>query len=192
MNPEEKIIRGCQAGKRKYQTRLYRQYAPAMLGVCLRYAPDRDSAEDILQEGFIKVFGNIRKFRAEGSFEGWIRRIMVNTAITWIKARKKEGYSTDMDELEDRIAGEDMDEQAEDKMEILSPEELMELVQELPDGYRMVLNLYVFEGATHKEIAEYMEISENTSKSQLSKARKYLRKLVIEREKRKQNIPILR
>lgn len=193
MIPEEKIIKGCQSGKHKCQTQLYRRFAPAMLGVCMRYAPDRSSAEDILQEGFIKVYTYIQKFRGEGSFEGWIRRIMVNTAISWIKEQRKNGYTEDIDAIQERIPDNDESNETEDqRFERLNPEELMDLIQQLPDGYRMVLNLYVFEGNTHKEIADYLDISENTSKSQLSKARRYLRKLVREKEIEKQYIPVLR
>lgn len=192
MFPEEKVIKGCQAGKREYQTQLYRRFAPKMLGVCLRYTPDRPSAEDILQEGFVKVFSSIDRYRGDGSFEGWIRRIMVNTALTWFKKQRKQGFTEDIDALEDKLPQEEDEQGEENGIESLSPEDVMALIQRLPDGYRMVLNLYVFEGASHKEIAESLDISENTSKSQLSKARRFLRKLVENQEKEKGYIPILR
>lgn len=192
MVPEETLIAGCQSGKRKCQSQLYRTFAPRMLGVCLRYATDRDTAEDILQEGFIKVFGNIGNFRGEGSLEGWIRRIMVNTALTWFKAKRKQGFTEDIDTMDEKGLSDALDSEGGENLEILSPDEVMGLIQQLPDGYRMVLNMYVFEGLSHRDIAENLDISENTSKSQLSKARRYLRKLAEAVEKEKEFIPIQR
>jgi len=194
MVPQEKLIKGCQEGRRKCQSQLYRQYASRMLGVCMRYTTDRASAEDILQDGFMKVFSNIGSFRGEGSLEGWIRRIMVNTALTAFKATRKQGFATDIDEMEDHLAQDDGAEggDTEGIFNELQPDEIMELIRQLPEGYRMVLNLYVFEGATHKDIAEELGIAENTSKSQLSKARRFLRRRAELHLKEKQDIPILR
>ncbi|HRY98714.1 MAG TPA: RNA polymerase sigma factor [Bacteroidales bacterium] len=192
MAPEETLIQGCQAGKRKSQSQLYRMYAPQMLGVCLRYAPDRATAEDILQDGFIKVFLNIGSYRGEGSFEGWIRRIMMNTALSWFKASRRQGFPEDIDGMEERIAAGEETEEGEALLARLKPEEVMALIQRLPEGYRMVLNLYVFEGLSHREIARSLEITENTSKSQLSKARRFLRRLLESEEKEREYIPVQR
>ncbi len=170
MSGDEKILEGCIAGKRRAQNQLYQRFAKGMLGVCLRYGRNLAEAEDILQDGFIKVFKNIKDFRHEGSLEGWIRKIMVNTAITQFNKNKMKFV-----EISDEIAVQ-QDDQDETLNVRIEPEMLLNLIQEMPDGYRMVLNLYVFEGFNHKEIAEILTISENTSKSQLFKARKYLKR----------------
>ncbi len=174
---DDKIIEGCKKGKKRSQNRLYEKYAPGMLGVCLRYCTNMTEAEDVLQEGFIKVFTHIKNFRSEGSFEGWIRRIMVNTALTYIKKNIKYSYEN----VDDIPA--DYQEEEEVVYSPVSPEVLIKILQSLPDGYRNVINLYIFEGYAHKEIAEILGISESTSKSQLSKAKKFLRNKLEERNK---------
>ncbi|MFP4470297.1 MAG: RNA polymerase sigma factor [Bacteroidota bacterium] len=168
-----KIIEGCKKGKRHAQNKLYDKYAPVLLAICMRYARNRDEAEDILQEGFIKVFSNIGSYRGEGSFEGWLKRIMVNTAITHNKQQLKHHYHTDIDQIEETHSAADAGRDEGDTVR-LAKDKLMNLIQNLPEGYRTVFNMYVFEQYTHREIAEIMEISENTSKSQLSKARRLL------------------
>jgi RNA polymerase sigma factor (sigma-70 family) len=184
---EEKLIEGCISGKRQAQSELYRKYSSIMFGVCLRYATNREEAEDVVQEGFIKVFQNIGTYRGQGSFAGWLRRIFVNTAINHYHAKVKQlvVIVENIEEYEDvdnnEIAGM-FSHTAE--LEEISPDKVMKLVQELPDGYRMVMNLFVFEGYSHNEIAEMLGISENTSKSQLSKARKYLKRQLISLNKR--------
>lgn len=156
---------------------LYRKYASVMLGICLRYCQSRDDAEDVLQEGFIKVFSSMGKYRHEGSFEGWIKRIMINSAIDHYQQNLRRIYlaaANDPDNYPQAgdPPGYDPDPpQAAD----IPKETLMGLIQELPDGYRMVFNLYAIEGLNHREIAESLGISENTSKTQLMKARKTLR-----------------
>lgn len=167
---DQKIVQGCIAGKRFAQSKLYKHFAPLMLGLCLRYSKNRQEAEDILQEGFIKVFKNIRHLRRPEAIESWIRSIMVNTAITHLK--KLKFY---YDEIPDDQLAETDEEENRYSYSPADPQELLQIITELPEGYRMVLNLYVFEGYMHKEIAEILGISENTSKSQLSKARKYIR-----------------
>jgi RNA polymerase sigma-70 factor (ECF subfamily) len=138
----------------------------------MRYAKNKDEAEDILQEGFIKVFLNIEGFRREGSFEGWVKRIMINTAITHNKQNLKHQYQTDISEIEESHIVEEL--KNDDDAVKLPRAKLMETIQTLPEGYKMVFNLYVFEKYTHKEIAKMLRISDNTSKSQLSKARRLL------------------
>ncbi|MEZ5199075.1 MAG: sigma-70 family RNA polymerase sigma factor [Bacteroidales bacterium] len=170
MSVDDKIIEGCISGKRRAQNQLYQKFSPGMLGVCLRYGKNLAEAEDILQEGFIKVFKNIKNFRKEGSFEGWIRRIMINSAITHINKNKISFKEIDEDKME-------IPEEAETN-ETYAPvdkEVLLSLIQNMPEGYRVVMNLYIFEGYSHKEISEMLEITESTSKSQLFKARKYLK-----------------
>lgn len=151
-----------------------------MLGVCMRYCKNRIDAEDVMQDGFIKVFSQIRKFRSEGSFEGWIKRIMINAAIDNYQANLKHSFHEDVSEIAESndlsdLQGEDDD--LPDEMNI-PHKKLMEMVQELPDGYRMVFNLFAIENYNHKEIGALLGISENTSKTQLLKARKALRKKI--------------
>jgi RNA polymerase sigma factor (sigma-70 family) len=170
MISEEEIVQGCKAGSRKSQRLLYDRYSKKMLGVCLRYCQNREEAEDVLQDGFIKVFTNIDSFKEQGSFEGWIRRIMVNTAINNYQSNLKRYYHSDVEE-ETGISSDQVD-----AFNKLSAMDLLRIIQSLPEGYRMVFNMYAIEGYTHKEIGEMLGISENTSKSQLSRARVCLQK----------------
>lgn len=139
-----------------------------MLGVCMRYAKDRYEAEDMLQMGFVKVFQKVKEFRSEGSFEGWIRRIMVNTAIETYRKNQRSMNVVDIDEVYDAP-------QVTFDMNGLEVKDLLRLIQQLSDGYKLVFNLYAIEGYSHKEIAEQLGISEGASKSQLSRARAILK-----------------
>ena len=145
--------------------------APKMFGVCLRYAKDSTEAEDCLQEGFIKVFTNIKKFRHEGSLEGWVRRIMVNVSLEKFRKQQMMHPVEDVSIYEQQNISDNI-------IEKITADELMVLIQELPPRYRMVFNLYVMEGMNHKEISETMEISEGTSKSNLARARDILKRKV--------------
>lgn len=164
----KQIINECASGNVKAQEKLYRLFAPKMFGVCLRYAKDTTEAEDNLQEGFIKVFMNIKGFRHEGSFEGWIRRIMVNVSLE--KYRKQQL----MYPVEDITLHKDA-QVADDILANISAQELMELIQKLPPRYRMVFNLFVIEGMNHEEISREMNISVGTSKSNLARSREILK-----------------
>ncbi len=143
----------------------YEQLAPKMYGICLRFAFIADDADDILQDGFIRVFKHIKDFRGEGSLEGWVRRTIVNTAINYYKKKIKQGISVELENVQGKVK------EASSVVEKMAADELLELISELPPGYRTVFNLSVIEGYTHKEIGNILEISENTSKSQLSRAR---------------------
>jgi RNA polymerase sigma-70 factor, ECF subfamily len=176
---EEALIRKAIARDAGAIEALYDRYAPALLSVCFRYCGNRDDAEDILHDGFIKIIRKIQTFkvRSEGSLEAWMRRIMVNTALNFLRSRLKEKNFVDIVPILDLI--DHHDEELADPEEIylkLDREKILELICELPAGYRTVFNLYVFEQYGHKEIAELLKCSENTSKSQLSKARALLRK----------------
>ena len=155
---------------KKAQEAFYQQLAPKMYGVCLRFALDKDDAADILQDGFIRVFVHLKDFRGEGSLEGWVRRTIVNTAINYYNKRIKQGVKTDLDQVKETNQTRSL------VVENMSTRELLNMVNELPDGYRTVFNLNIIEGYTHKEIGEMLGISENTSKSQLSRARASLQK----------------
>lgn len=170
---ESQIIGGCLNGERKYQHLLYSMLSPKMFAVCLRYASDYNAAQDLLQDGFVKVFKNIEKFRGEGSFEGWVRRIFVNTAIEHFR---KQVTLYAIHDTEPGI----FHNYSDNALETLKEEDILALVQKLSDGYRTVFNLYVVEGYSHKEIGEMLGISEGTSKSQLARARYLLQKMITE------------
>lgn len=165
MHFDEGFIEKCLRNDPRAQEALYKAFAPKMFGVCLRYTRNQMEAEDILQEGFIKVFRYLKDYRNDGSLEGWIRRTMVNTAINFF--RKSAKYQNDLPIEE----AEPINHDEENAIDKLSAAELLEFIRELPDGYRMVFNLNIIEGYTHREIGEMLNISENTSKSQLSRAR---------------------
>ena len=172
MSIEEQIVRGCVAGNREFQKKLYDAYAGKMLYVCLRYTKNREEAEDVLQEGFIKVFKNIGSFKFLGSFEGWVRRIMVHASIEHIRRKKQTGV---FDDVENIVHHPESETDATTK---IGEKELLKMIYHLPDGYRTVFNMYVIEGYSHKEIATMLEITEGTSKSQLSKAKNHLKSLL--------------
>ncbi|MCB2220467.1 MAG: RNA polymerase sigma factor [Bacteroidetes bacterium] len=181
MYSEDELIRKCIEQDAKAQELFYRRFAPRMYGVCLRFSKNQMEADDIMQEGFIKVFLNLKSFRNEGSLEGWIRRTIVNTAINLYKKNVK--YQKDI-EIDQAEAVQNSETGAYDNLVV---EELLKLISELPLGYRMVFNLNIIEGYTHKEISQLLEISENTSKSQLSRARQTLQRKIeeIQRTERK-------
>ena len=170
MISDAEIVKGCIEGERSLQKMLYNRFAPAMLGVCMRYFRDREEAEDALQEGFIRVFTYIRSFRNEGPLEGWIRKVIINTALNYHRSNLKHYYHADVDEMDEMIEDEKM---VNDKAEV---EDLMKIIHSIPAGYRLVFNLYEIDGYSHKEIAKMLNISKNTSKSQLQKAKKFLQK----------------
>lgn len=167
---EEEIIRGCIEERNSCQKVLYDRYSPKMYALCLRYGRNSSEAQDMLQDGFIKVFDNIAQYGSKGSFEGWIRRIMVNTALNYCRKIEFKQEVSNVDELY-KITTESK------AIANLSEKEILNAIQSMPDGYRIVFNLYVIEGYTHKEIAEQLNISDNTSRSQLSKARRLMQKL---------------
>lgn len=169
---DEQMVSGCLKGDRIAQKALYQAYARKMMSICMRYASNREQAQDILQDGFVKVFQKMEHFRGEGPLGGWIARTMVNTALDQIRRNKPFEHALDLTQAEHLHA---VDEKV---LSRLSTDELMGLIQALPPGYRTVFNLFVIEGYPHKEIGEMLGISENTSKSQFMKARAYLRKLL--------------
>jgi RNA polymerase sigma factor (sigma-70 family) len=162
------LINECLAENRIAQKRLYKMYAAKMLGVCYRYFRSKAEAEDALQEGFIKVFTHLKNYKGEGSLEGWIRRIMVNTSLNQLKARHRFTESIVENELEDHI-----DWSVDNDAEI---SEIMEEIRQLSTGFRTIFNLYAIEGYSHREIGEMLGISEGTSRSQYSRARSVLMK----------------
>lgn len=171
MITESDLLQGCLSGNRRMQEELYRRFSPRMYAVCLRYAGKAEEAEDILQEGFIKVFRKMDSYRGDGSFEGWMRRIFVNTAIEHF--RRKRYLMPVTEKEENTIEG-----KYTSALDDLGAKDILALVQELSPGYRTVFNMYVVEGYTHREIADMLGISEGTSKSQLSRAKVILQDMV--------------
>lgn len=162
---ENELIRLAVESNRQAQQKIYTRFSPKMLSVCRQYIKDIHQAEDIMITGFMKVFTNLKNFQCKGSFEGWIRRIMVNECISFIRVHKKIKYSEDEDYFEESFNNIDSQ---------FSLDDIQFLIDSLPDGYKMVFNLYAIEGYKHHEIAVMLEIKEGTSKSQLSHARKML------------------
>ena len=171
---ELQIIAGCKEQKRDAQRALYDQYARMMYGICLRYMSDSDSAKDLLQDGFIKVFASIDSFQGKGSFEGWIKRIFVNLALETI--RKQKNIIVNSEEIQS--LPDVADDADDDQMYKISETELLKMVKELPKGYSTIFNLYAIEDYSHKEIAEMLNINEGTSRSQYVRARKILQEKV--------------
>jgi len=168
---EADLIKGCLNGDSKMQEELYKRFAPKMYAVCLRYSNNAENAQDLLQEGFIKIFRNLNRFRGDGSFEGWIRRIFVNTSIEYF--RKKTNLFS-ITEKEDLV----VEDSSLNALDRLAEKDIILLVQELSPGYRTVFNLYAIEGYSHKEIGTMLNINEGTSKSQLARAKSILKKKV--------------
>ena len=171
---EELMLAGCIRNNATAQEALYNRFSPRMLGVCYRFAKNREDAEDMLQEGFIKVFTQIHQYRNEGALEGWIRRIIVHTCINILKKNKKFSDSVDIIHASSVHVKEEM------IPSIMQAKQVVECIRTLPIGYRTVLNLYAIEGYSHKEIGDLMGISEGTSKSQLARARYLLQKMITE------------
>ncbi len=168
MLDEKEIIKRCVKNDRKAQKMLYDKFAPGLLGVCIRFTGNRQEAEDVLQEGFVKIFLNLSKFEGRSSLAGWMRRIMVNTAITLYHKNLKHQYHQDIDDHHSEMGDDSYRDQE------FTRDELMSVISSLPAGYRMVFNLYAIDGYKHREIAEIMKIDTNTSKSQYSRARKLI------------------
>lgn len=173
------LIKRCKAGERKAQELLYKQFASKMLGVCMRFATDKMEAEDVLQNGFVKVFQKIADYRGEGSFEGWIRRIMVHSSIEHYRKHHKMMQVVDLEEASDEVSVNPL---ASAKLEA---DDLLMLIQRLAPGYRIVFNLYAIEGYSHREIAAIAGITEGASKSQLSRARAVLKEQITKMEGKK-------
>lgn len=175
----KEIIKGCTLGNRKDQERLFKHFYGKMLGVCMRYTKDKDSAQEVVQEGFIKIFDKLGEFDFKGSFEGWIRRIMVNASIDATRKLKRSPIRTDETYLFVEKTQEDNFDF--EQLTKLKAEYAVQAIQQLSPAYKAVFNLYVIENYTHKEIGEILNISEGTSKSNLAKAKMKLKKLLEEK-----------
>ncbi len=162
------LLRGCIENNAKVQKLFFERFAPKMFGVCLRYASCKEEAEDMLQDGFVRVFNNLSSYRNEGSLEGWIRRIIVHVAIRFKQSQKLQFKEHTYLENTTEVAA------SPEILNQLDQSEMLSLVQTLPEGYRMIFNLHAIEGYSHGEIAQLLDIQESTSRSQLAKARKWL------------------
>ena len=182
-NDEKRLLRGLKAQKPDAQRQLFEQYSGKMMAVCFRYVKTKEEAEDILQEGFLRVFRKIDLYNGTGSFEGWMRRVFTNIAIRHYQKNEKLYLIVSIDDMD-----------VEPSQDLLSQhfetEDLMNMIQSLPDGYRMVFNLYAIEGYSHDEISKQLGISVGTSKSQLSRARQALQKMLAPKESKERRMTI--
>ena len=174
---EDELIKACIEKNNRAQKTLFDEFSPRLLGVCLRYAQNRDEAQDMLQDGFIKIFQKLEAYSGTGSFGGWMHRTMVNTCLDSIRKNSKYKYSVEIEKADYLVHDEAT------ALSNIRTKELLVLIQQLPDGYRVVFNMFAIEGYGHKEIAEKLNITENTSKSQFRKARLKLQKAIIELDK---------
>ena len=173
MEDLNRLIEDCKAGKQSAQSQLYKAFAPVLFGVCLRYARDVTEAEDTLHEGFLIIYRKIGQFAGKGSFEGWMKRIMVNIALEKFRKRFRLHTVEDMNVYDYKVVSDDVYAQ-------MNADQLMEIIQQLPPRYKMVFNLYAIDGYNHSEIAEIMGIAEGTSKSNLARARKIVQDKIFE------------
>ena len=172
---EQAIIAGCLQNDAASQRELFNRYSPKMLSVCYRFAQNREDAEDMLQEGFIKVFTQMHTFQNKGSFEGWIRRIMVHTSINFLKKYKKFTESLDL------TSAENLEVKEESIASIMQAKQVVECIRLLPIGYKTVLNLFAIEGYSHREISILLDIEESTSRSQYTRAKNMLSNILIKK-----------
>lgn len=169
---EQQLIEGCRKGDRRAQKELYDTYSRKMMGVCLRYVDDRETARDLLQDGFVKVFTGLDSYSGSGSFEGWMRRIFVNCALEYLRRSDVLREATDLENTAELIHPDSS------AISDLSAAELMRLVSELPTGFRTVFNMFAIEGYSHKEIGEMLGITESTSRSQYTRAKQLLQRRI--------------
>jgi RNA polymerase sigma-70 factor (ECF subfamily) len=172
---EQTILVGCLNNDPSAQRELYNRYSPKMLSVCYRFSNSREDAEDMLQEGFIKIFSQIHTFQNKGAFEGWIRRIIVHTCINFLKKNKKFSNSIDLDQADY------LEVKEETVPSVMQARQIIECIRLLPIGYRTVLNLYAMEGYSHKEIGDMLDIEESTSRSQYTRAKAMLEAILIKK-----------
>ncbi len=174
---DEELVKGCLEKDPSVQKRLFEQFNRKMMGVCLRYAGRSEEAEDMLQNGFIRVFEKIETFKGSGSLEGWIRKIMVNESLTYLRKNKAMQMNVDIDSVTYKVPS------SSHVGETMNEKDLLKIIQQMPAGFRTVFNMYAIEGYSHKEIAEELGISEGTSKSQYSRAKTHLQNILQPKQK---------
>lgn len=174
----QKLIAACKKQDTNAQRELYETYAPRMMGLCMTYCKNSDAAQDMLHDGFLKVFMNIKKYSGRGSFEGWMRRVFVNTILEQFRKEKKEHeIISEIEESHEEVLDENLERLFDDS---ITEETLLSMIQQLPPGYRTVFSLYVFEDMSHKQIADQLGIKENASRSQYSRAKSFLKNKINE------------
>ncbi len=171
----QQLLIQCIENEPKAQKKLFEILAPKMYAICVRYAKDNDDAKDLVQEGFIRLFKNLEKFESRGSFEGWVKRIFINTCIEYYRKQQKENLKVEIENIAENAI-------ESNTISLLKAADLMTIIQKLPLGYRTVFNLFAIEGYTHEEIANKLGITINTSKSQLFKARQHLQEIILKKE----------
>lgn len=176
---DKTLVSACTKGDSRAQRALFDKFAPKMLSICKRYIPNSEESEDVLQDAFVKVFQKIGDFKQEGSLEGWMRRIVVNTALDAIRKNKKWLGIAQVETVENQVS---FDDTSFDNMDV---SHLLQMISDMPDGYRVVFNMFAIEGYSHREIADTLGVSENTSKSQYSRARAFLRTQIEQLESEK-------
>lgn len=174
------LARACLDGNEKAQKRLFDKYSGQMMAVCMRYGSNHQEAQDMFQDGFIKVFQKLDKYNGKGPLGAWIRRTMANNALDKIRKNKREKDNVSLFEVEYKIENKDQVDIFKDDDPLLSEKKLLELIAQMPTGYRTVFNLYVIEEYSHKEIADMLDVTESTSKTQYRKAKAYMRNLIEE------------
>lgn len=180
---EKELVKGCKEGNEKCRRLLYEQYSPVLMGICLRYTKNEMEAEDLLHDAFIKIFTKLDSYRGEGSFEGWMKHIAVNTAINAYRKNKDERFAADLDEIEEFTPDVTIPD-----ADPLTEKLLLQFIEELPPGYRMAFNLYEIDGYSHREVAEMVGCSEVTVRSQLHKAKRALKQKIEQHLKNKAEI----
>ncbi len=188
---EKDLIRGCKRAETLAMKTLYESYYSLMLGICIRYVGNVFDAEDLVQEGFVKIFKDISSFSGRGSFEGWLKRVMINNTLMHLRKSKKELSFENIDELAVNEPTPIDDEELSTEQQIagadFTKEELIEIINSLPTGYQEIVNLYIIDGYKHREISKILNISQGTSKSQLFRARKLIKKKLLEEAIEKTN-----
>lgn len=174
MDNEAELIQRCKENDRAAQQAIFKYYSSKMMGICLRYSKNVDDAKDILHDGFFKVFTTISKFRSDSALETWMTRVFINTAISHLRERSKKYNHLSIDDAYIELADEPIEDENKRAIDKLEKEDALALVRKLPEKYQLIINMYAVEGMSHKEIAETLGVSEGTSKSQLSRARKML------------------
>ncbi len=185
MYTDNDIVQGCLKNEKFFQELLYKQFAPKMFGICLRYAPDRDIAHDIFQEGFIKTFQNLHRFKGESALGSWMYRIFVTTAINYIQRKLKTQFEVSINEQLHNKGDDISEDEKEHWLNHISTDEALYMVQQLPEKYRVIINLYAVDKLNHTEISKLLNINEATSRSQLSRARKLLSDMLKQQMERK-------
>lgn len=174
MLDQVQLLKDCLKGKKEAQAKLYKHFAPLMMAVCYRYTKTKFEAEDVLQEGFVKVFKNLDQFKGDGELGAWIRRIMVNTALNYLRTNKKYQQDADVDMIPEKASND------ESPLAALQAKQLAAIIQRLPVGYQTIFNLHAIEGYSHVEIGDMLNISKGTSRSQYLRARNMLKKWIEE------------